>query len=79
MLGHRTVKTIASRYDATPGQIVLAWLLQQPGMSTIPKASSPEHIRENRAALDIQLTDRDCRELDQAFPPPRRKVPLEMV
>jgi diketogulonate reductase-like aldo/keto reductase len=45
----------------------------------IPKASNPEHVRENRAALDIELTDRDLKELDQTFPPPDRKIPLEMV
>jgi len=39
----------------------------------------PEHIRENRAALDIELTDDDLEELDQAFPPPKRKIALEMI
>jgi diketogulonate reductase-like aldo/keto reductase len=38
----------------------------------IPKASKPEHIRDNRTALDIELTDGDLRELDQAFPPPNK-------
>ena len=43
----------------------------------IPKASQPEHIRDNHAALEIKLTDGDLEELDQAFPPPNRKVALE--
>jgi hypothetical protein len=36
-------------------------------------------VRENRAALDIALTPDDLAELDAAFPPPRRKTPLEMI
>jgi len=77
--GDATIKTIASRHDATPAQIALAWLLREPDVVAIPKALQPEHIRENRAALDIELTDDDLEELDQAFPPPKRKIALEMI
>lgn len=45
----------------------------------IPKAGRPAHVRENRAALDLSLTPEDLAELDQAFPAPTRKVPLEML
>jgi diketogulonate reductase-like aldo/keto reductase len=46
-------------------------------MMVIPKAATLEHVRENRAALDIRLTDQDLAELDRAFPPPTRPhVPL---
>ena len=72
-----TVKKIASRHDATPAQITLAWLLRQPDVVVIPKAVQTKHIRANRAALDIELTEEDLQELDQAFPPPNRKIPLE--
>ena len=71
------VKSIAARLDATPAQTVLAWLLQRPELVVIPKATQPQHIRENRTAHDIELTDQDLEELDKAFPPPKRKVPLE--
>jgi diketogulonate reductase-like aldo/keto reductase len=79
MLGHPNIRSIASRHDATPAQVALAWLLRQPDIVAIPKASRPEHVRENRAALEIELTDRDIKELDKAFPPPNRKIPLEML
>ena len=39
----------------------------------------PEHVRQNRASLDIALTSEDLGELDEAFPPPIRKRPLEMI
>src|SRR5262249_30767293 len=61
-----TVKHIASRHNATPAQIALAWLLRTPDLIVIPKASKPEHVRQNRAALDIKLTTEDLQELDRA-------------
>ena len=73
------LRAVAARHGATPGQIELAWLLRHPDVVVIPKAGRPEHIRENRAALDIKLTDQDLKELDDAFPPPTRKIPLEMI
>jgi diketogulonate reductase-like aldo/keto reductase len=79
MLGHPNIRSIASRHDATPAQVALAWLLRQPDIVAIPKASRPEHVRENRAALEIELTAGDIKELDKAFPPPDRKISLEML
>jgi diketogulonate reductase-like aldo/keto reductase len=48
-------------------------------MIVIPKAIQPEHIRQNRASLDIELTEDDLKELDQAFPPPTLRIPLETL
>jgi len=79
MLGHAALKSVASRHDATPAQIALAWLLLQPDTIVIPKATNPAHVRENRAALDLRLTEGDLADLDRAFPPPTRKRPLEML
>ncbi|HEU4478359.1 MAG TPA: aldo/keto reductase [Pyrinomonadaceae bacterium] len=79
ILNHPTINTIAAQQSATPAQIALAWLLRQPELVVIPKASHPEHIRQNRAAHDIELSDQDIEELDKAFPPPDRKIPLEML
>jgi diketogulonate reductase-like aldo/keto reductase len=73
------LKTIAARHKATPAQIALAWLLRHPDIIPIPKASTPEHVRENHAALDVALGRGDLEELDAAFPPPRRKVALQML
>jgi diketogulonate reductase-like aldo/keto reductase len=73
------LETIAARHQATPAQVALAWAMAQPGVIAIPKASRPEHVRQNIAALDISLTPQDLAELDRAFPPPARKKPLEMI
>ena len=79
MFNDRTIKLIAAEHGATPAQIALAWVLRDPDLIAIPKASRAEHIRQNRAAFDIQLTDDDLEKLDEIFPPPKRKIPLEMI
>ena len=79
MLGDPALKLVAARHGATPAQVALAWLLRQDGIVAIPKAGTPAHVRENRAALDLTLTPEDLAELDRAFPPPRGKQPLEML
>lgn len=59
---------IASKYDATPRQIVLAFLTRDENVFTIPKASNVEHVEQNAAAGDIVLDDEDIRAIDEAFP-----------
>jgi diketogulonate reductase-like aldo/keto reductase len=78
-LQHPTVRGIAKRHHAAPAQVALAWVLRRDGIIAIPKAGSSDHVRENRQALDLHLSARDMSELDLAFPPPTRKVPLEMI
>ncbi|CAN7395302.1 aldo/keto reductase [Pseudoduganella sp. LjRoot289] len=78
MLDNRSLQSVARRHGATPAQIALAWLLGQEGVIVIPKAANPDHIRQNRAALDIALTTEDLAELDQGFPRPGRRSPLAM-
>ena len=79
MLGNRGLQQVAQRHDATPAQVALAWLLRQDGMIVIPKATRLEHVRENRGALDLKLTDDDLAALDRAFPPPKSRAPLGML
>lgn len=70
---------VARRHDATPFQIALAWALRDPSVIAIPKAASEAHVRDNRAAADIELTSEDLAAIDADFPPPRRKTPLAML
>ena len=79
LAGDRTLARIAARYRISPMQVALAWVLRRAGVIAIPKASNPAHVRDNRAALDLRLTEQDLAELDGAFPPPRRKQGLEIL
>ncbi|MBN9066685.1 MAG: aldo/keto reductase [Rhizobiales bacterium] len=75
----RSLQAIADRHGATATRIALVWVLRRKGVIAIPKAVEPDHVRQNRAALDIELDEADLAELDRAFPPPRRKEPLAMI
>ncbi|HEX7250668.1 MAG TPA: aldo/keto reductase [Burkholderiales bacterium] len=79
ILGNKALRAVAQRLGATPAQVALAWVLRQDGVVAIPKAATPSHVRENRAALDIRLGKEDLAELDRAYAPPRGPVPLEMI
>lgn len=79
LLGNATLRAVGERHAATPAQVAIAWLLAKPDVVTIPKAASAEHVRENRAALDITLSPEDLRAIDAAFPPPRRAQRLEVI
>ena len=59
----KTIQSIAEAHSATPFQIALAWLVTQPRVITIPMSYNPQHIRENFAAADIELTDDDFKTL----------------
>lgn len=78
LAGDRTLGAIAQKHGATPAQIALAFLLAQDNTIAIPKASNPDHVSDNAAALTIRLDAEDFASLDRAFPPPRRKIPLAM-
>jgi diketogulonate reductase-like aldo/keto reductase len=79
LLRNATLRGIAARHDATPLQIALAWVIRADGVVAIPRTGSPEHVRENAAAIDIELSARDIEEIDRAYPPPGKKRSLEMI
>jgi diketogulonate reductase-like aldo/keto reductase len=55
--GNPAVAQAAKRHDASPRQIVLAWLLaRSPRMLPIPGSGSPEHVEANVAAASIELS-----------------------
>jgi diketogulonate reductase-like aldo/keto reductase len=79
LLRHPMISAVANRNEATPAQVALAWLMTRDGVNVIPRAGTREHLLENRAAVDLRLSEPDLRMLDEAFPPPRRPQPLEML
>jgi diketogulonate reductase-like aldo/keto reductase len=76
---HAVLKALAARRGVTTARIALAWLLKQPDVVVIPKASSEAHVHDNHAALTFELTDKDLEEIDRSFPPPKRATPLAMI
>ncbi|TAL99764.1 MAG: aldo/keto reductase [Paraburkholderia sp.] len=60
-------------------RVAMAWVLRQPGVCAIPKAARIEHVRDNHAALDLELSAEEHAALDAYFRPPRARQPLEML
>jgi diketogulonate reductase-like aldo/keto reductase len=78
LLAQPALRAVAARHDAAPAQVALAWVLRRDGVCAIPRAGTPKHVRENRAALDLRLSAQDIAELDRAFPSPANKELLEV-
>jgi len=70
---------IAQQKGISVAQLLLAWVIRQPGVIAIPKASSVVHVQENAAALAVVLTDEELQLIDRAWPAPQHKVPLDIV
>ena len=79
LLRHPALLSVAERHGATAGQVALAWLLEHDDVIVIPKAATLEHVRDNRQALALELTPDDLTSLDESFPPPRGRAPMEML
>ncbi|NQD72667.1 aldo/keto reductase [Sphingobacterium shayense] len=61
------LKTIASKKDATPAQVALAWLLaQKPWIAPIPGTTKLHRLRENIDAISVQLDAKDIQEINLA-------------
>jgi len=61
------LRKIAEEKHATPAQIALAWLLaQKPWIVPIPGTTKLERLKENIAAVSVELTPEDLREMDLA-------------
>jgi diketogulonate reductase-like aldo/keto reductase len=70
--GGRVLQRIAAAHGATPRQVALRFLVREPPLFTIPKASSVEHIEENAGAGTLELSPGELAEIDAAFPRGRR-------
>lgn len=66
--GQGQLAQIATRHNATPGQIALAWLLKRScSMLPIPGTASVRHLEENTRAAEVQLTDEEFQVIARQF------------
>jgi diketogulonate reductase-like aldo/keto reductase len=66
--GGRVLAEIAAAHGATPRQAALAFLVRQPSLFAIPKASSAAHTADNAGAGSLVLSEDEVRRIDAAFP-----------
>jgi diketogulonate reductase-like aldo/keto reductase len=72
------LQTIAKRHGASPRQVALSFLIREPRLFAIPKASTPGHAADNAAAGELVLGIEEIAALDKAFPrgPKPRSLPM---
>lgn len=79
LMNHPALSKLAMQKGITVAQLLLAWVISHQGVIAIPKAGSVAHVEENAAALEVVLNEHDIALMEQAFPAPGHKTPLDMV
>ena len=70
MAADDTLRDVAAARGATAAQVALAWLLKRDGhVIPIPGMTRPEHVRENSAALSLELSEEEFTTIDRASAP----------
>ncbi len=59
---------IAKKYNKTPAQIALNWLISQENVVTLSKTGDENHLKENLGALGWQMDKEDIERLDKEYP-----------
>ena len=77
----RLLEEIAKRHGKTPRQVALNFLtrVHPANIFTIPKASNPNHVRENSESVGWDLAEDGVASINKAFPVPDHDGPLEMI
>jgi diketogulonate reductase-like aldo/keto reductase len=65
VLDDPVIAEIAERYEKTPAQVAIRWVIQQPNVATIPKATSREHLAANLDVFDFELSDEEMQAIRQ--------------
>lgn len=79
LLNSPAVKAVAEKHGIKPIQVLLAFVLNQDFVAAIPRSGKKEHVIQNGSCLDIELDSEDLRLLNEEFPAPSCKTPLEIV
>lgn len=59
---------LCKKYEKTPAQIAINWLVSKDNVVTISKTSSTKHLKENMGALNFKMDPGDIRKLTEDFP-----------
>lgn len=62
------MEQMCQKYQKTPAQIAINWLISQKNVITISKMGSEDHLLENLGALDWEMDLKDIEKLDKDYP-----------
>lgn len=77
--GGKVLQQIAEPHGATPRQVALRFLLHNPNVLVIPKASTTEHVIDNAKAGALELSGVEMARIGEAFPRGPRPRGLPMI
>ena len=66
--GTSILDEMCDKYGKTPAQIAINWLISQPGIVTLAKTTSVEHLKENLGAVGWTMDQTDIERLRTEFP-----------
>lgn len=58
-----TINKISKKYNKTPQQVTLRWLIQQKNVSAIPRSSNRQHQKENIEIFDFNLNKKELKQI----------------
>ncbi len=79
LLKNKAVKQVANNHGITEMQVLLAFVLYQKQVIAIPRSGRKEHVLQNWAVRDIELTKEEYELLNKAFPAPKYKTHLDII
>jgi diketogulonate reductase-like aldo/keto reductase len=79
LLEDRYVCEVATKYQVTPMQILLSFVLKHKDMAAIPKAVQRKHVAQNATSINIKLTEEDLLRISKNFPAPNSKIEMEKI
>ncbi|WP_340098411.1 aldo/keto reductase [Salinibaculum salinum] len=59
VVGREELSQIGQRYEKTAAQVAIRWLVQQEQVMAIPRSTSRDHLAQNLAVFDFELTDEE--------------------
>ena len=62
------IEEMCKKYNKTPAQLAINWLVTQPNVITLSKTSSSDHLKENLGALDWKMEGEDIEKLRNEYP-----------
>ena len=78
LIQHPAVQQTAAELGISVYQVLLCFTLAQSNMVSIPRTGKTAHMKEIADCLAIRLSGEQLAVLNQAFPAPKRRVPLDI-
>ncbi|WEV37039.1 aldo/keto reductase [Lactobacillus sp. ESL0677] len=78
MLDNPVIKQIAQKHNASVYQVLLSWTIRDGITIAIPQTANAEHMKDNIAAGNLKLTADDFAAIDEQYPRPTHKIPLDL-